>query len=323
MSKLPLLSVDNLVTTFEVAQPGLFAKRLPLHAVNNVSFSVDEGETLGVVGESGCGKSTLGRSILRLIEPTSGIVSWDGQDLTSLTVEEMRQARRELQVIFQDPMASLDPRMTVSQIISEPLTVFEKSLNSKQRNDRVRDIMQAVGLTPEMINRYPHEFSGGQAQRIGIARAIVTKPRLIVCDEPVSALDVSIQAQIINLLRELKSELNLTLLFISHDLSVVRLISDRIIVLYLGKIVEAGATPDVFNNPQHPYTQALLSAAPIPDPTIMRKRIRLLGDPPSPIDPPSGCAFRTRCPSASEECSNQTPILRAFNGKTTVACHRL
>ena len=317
-----LLRVDHLTTEFSIPQPGFFAQPKGLKAVNDVTFSVNRGETLGIVGESGCGKSTLGRSILRLIEPTDGHVVWQGKDLAAFSKEEMRQARRHMQIIFQDPVASLDPRMTVGQIIGEPLSVFEPNLSRSARNERISEMMQAVGLTPEMINRYPHEFSGGQAQRIGIARAIVTRPELIVCDEPVSALDVSIQAQIIQLLKELRERFGLTLLFISHDLSVVRLISDRIMVLYLGRIVEIGATAEVFNDPQHPYTQALLSAAPIPDPdaTAGRQRIRLDGDVPSPINPPSGCPFRTRCPKVEARCASDVPLLRPTNSGASAAC---
>ncbi len=252
-----------------------------LTAVNNVSFDLAEGRTLGIVGESGCGKSTLGRSILRLLKAQKGRILWQGRNLLDLTDEEMRAARRDMQIIFQDPIASLDPRMTVGDIIAEPLTVFEPKLTRSQRLERVREIMTAVGLVPEMINRYPHEFSGGQAQRIGIARAVVTRPKLIICDEPVSALDVSIQGQVITLLRKLRKEFGLTLIFISHDLSVVRLISDDVLVLYLGKVVEAGDCATVFEHPAHPYTQALFSAAPIPDPQLarLRSRIRPAGGP--------------------------------------------
>ncbi|SKA32779.1 ABC transporter ATP-binding protein [Consotaella salsifontis] len=313
-----LLSVQNLSTVFELRARSPFAKAPKLKAVSDVSFDLKEGETLGIVGESGCGKSTLGRSILRLIEPTAGRVVWQGRELTDLSAEEMRKARRDLSIIFQDPIASLDPRMTVADIIGEPLRVAEPSLDRKTRRQRVLKAMEEVGLAPEMINRYPHEFSGGQAQRIGIARAIITEPKLIVCDEPVSALDVSIQAQIINLLRGLKERLGLTLIFISHDLSVVRLVSDRILVLYLGRVVEIGPRGDVFARPAHPYTRALLSAAPIPDPDVARsrKRIPLQGDPPSPINPPSGCAFRTRCPIARDVCAKEIPPLIPVEGGT-------
>ncbi|MAU99177.1 MAG: oligopeptide ABC transporter ATP-binding protein OppF [Fulvimarina sp.] len=300
----------------------MFAPNVELKAVSDVSFSLNGGETLGIVGESGCGKSTLGRSILRLIEPTAGRVVWQGRSLTDLSAGEMRKARRDLSIIFQDPVASLDPRMNVGQIIAEPLKVAEPSLTRKERRGRVEKVMEEVGLAPEMINRYPHEFSGGQAQRIGIARAIVTEPKLIVCDEPVSALDVSIQAQIVNLLKALKERMGLTLIFISHDLSVVRLVSDRILVLYLGRVVEIGPRREVFANPGHPYTKALLSAAPIPDPAVARARGRtvLKGDPPSPINPPSGCAFRTRCPIARDVCAEVPPPLAEVGADHRAAC---
>jgi oligopeptide transport system ATP-binding protein len=321
--KQPILSVENLSTTFAIRSRSFFGRGVTLKAVNDVSFSLGDGETLGIVGESGCGKSTLGRSILRLIEPTAGRVVWQGRNLTALSEAEMRKARRDLTIIFQDPIASLDPRMTVGDIIAEPLEVAEPELRKAERRERVLQAMDEVGLAPEMIGRYPHEFSGGQAQRIGIARAIITRPKLIVCDEPVSALDVSIQAQIINLLTSLRDKHGLSLIFISHDLSVVRLISDRILVLYLGRIVEIGARSDVFENPAHPYARALLSAAPIPDPEIARRRGRtiLLGDPPSPINPPSGCAFRTRCPIAEPVCAEVLPPLVEVSPGHRGACH--
>ncbi|MCB8837047.1 ABC transporter ATP-binding protein [Aurantimonas sp. VKM B-3413] len=317
-----LLSVEHLSTVFELRGKSLFAKPVHLTAVNDVSFDLVAGETLGIVGESGCGKSTLGRSILRLIEPTGGRIVWQGRSLTDLSDSEMRKARRDLSIIFQDPIASLDPRMTVGQIIAEPLRVAEPDLGRAERRERVSRVMEEVGLAPEMANRYPHEFSGGQAQRIGIARAIVTEPKLIVCDEPVSALDVSIQAQIVNLLKGLKERMGLTLIFISHDLSVVRLVSDRILVLYLGRVVEIGPRKDVFQNPGHPYTKALLSAAPIPDPVVARARERtvLQGDPPSPIRPPSGCAFRTRCPIAQPVCAENPPPLIPVGDRHRAAC---
>ncbi|NDV86499.1 ATP-binding cassette domain-containing protein [Aurantimonas aggregata] len=317
-----LLSVQNLSTVFELRGRTMFSKPARLAAVNDVSFDLRKGETLGIVGESGCGKSTLGRSILRLIEPTAGRVVWQGRNLTDLSDGDMRRARRDLSIIFQDPIASLDPRMTVAEIIAEPLRVAEPSLDRKARRERVLKAMDEVGLAPEMASRYPHEFSGGQAQRIGIARAIITEPMLIVCDEPVSALDVSIQAQIVNLLKSLRERLGLTLIFISHDLSVVRLVSDRILVLYLGRVVEIGSRAAVFDAPAHPYSQALLSAAPIPDPVVARQRQRtvLKGDPPSPIDPPSGCAFRTRCPIAEPVCAEEVPPLVAVSEDHRAAC---
>ena len=322
-SAAPLLDVRHLSTEFKLKGKGLFPKAQTLKAVRDVSFSVREGETLGIVGESGCGKSTLGRSILRLIEPTEGQVVWQGRNLAELSAADMRAARRDLSIIFQDPIASLDPRMTVGEIIAEPLRVAEPGLSRPERRARVEKVMAEVGLVADMINRYPHEFSGGQAQRIGIARAIVTEPKLIVCDEPVSALDVSIQAQIVNLLADLRKRRGLTLLFISHDLSVVRLVSDRILVLYLGRVVEEGTRAEVFETPAHPYARALLSAAPIPDPVAARARRRtvLQGDPPSPVNPPSGCAFRTRCPIAEPVCAEVPPELKPVSDTHRAACH--
>ena len=318
----PILTVEHLSTRFELKSRALFGGPVTLKAVEDVSFHLHRGETLGIVGESGCGKSTLGRSILRLIEPTQGRVVWQGRDLTELSPAEMRRARRDLQIIFQDPIASLDPRMTVGDIVAEPLRAAEPNLTRAARLQRVQAIMAEVGLSPEMVNRYPHEFSGGQAQRIGIARAIVTEPKLIVCDEPVSALDVSIQAQIVNLLKRLRESRGLSLLFISHDLSVVRLISDRILVLYLGRVVEIGSRRQVFETPAHPYARALLSAAPVPDPALARTRARtvLRGDPPSPINPPSGCAFRTRCPIAEPVCAEVPPPLAGVAPGHAAAC---
>ncbi|MEQ9213043.1 MAG: ATP-binding cassette domain-containing protein [Marinovum algicola] len=316
----PLLDVQGLVTEFEVSQ-GLFARPARLRAVNHVDLTLEPGETLGIVGESGCGKSTLGRSIMRLIEPTEGRILWQGQSLTELTDEQMRLARRDMQIIFQDPIASLDPRMTVGQIIAEPLTVFEKGLSRAERTARVVETMDAVGLAPEMINRFPHEFSGGQAQRIGIARAIVTRPRLVVCDEPVSALDVSIQAQVVNLLMDLRRDLDLAMLFISHDLHVVRHLCTRIVVMYLGRVVEEGPAERVFATPAHPYTRALLTATPSlkPRPTGGAPRI-LPGELPSPANPPSGCPFRTRCPLAEAACAEAVPAARRIEPGWQAAC---
>jgi oligopeptide transport system ATP-binding protein len=320
----PLLRVDNLSTVFHVGSRGVWPFRVHQHikAVTDVSFSLTSGQTIGVVGESGCGKSTLGRSILRLIEPTSGRVSLAGEDLTGLADKVLRLRRRDLQIIFQDPVASLNPRMTVGQIIAEPLKVYEPDLSAAERRSRVLEIMHRVGLMPIMINRYPHEFSGGQAQRIGIARAIIQNPKIVVCDEPVSALDVSIQAQIINLLIALKKSLGLALIFISHDLSIVRHISDQIMVLYLGRVVEIGPAEEVFGRPRHPYTRALLDAVLVPDPVLARTRALspLKGEVPSPINPPSGCAFRTRCRFAVARCASDQPELRLFKGRS-VACH--
>ncbi|EJK85841.1 ABC transporter ATP-binding protein [Rhizobium rhizogenes] len=325
MAEQTLLKVEHLTTEFELPSKSFFKPPLILTAVNDVSFELKTGRTLGIVGESGCGKSTLGRSILRLIKAQKGRIMWQGGNLLDLSEEEMRAARRDMQIIFQDPIASLDPRMTVGDIIAEPLTVFEPKLTRAQRQDRVREIMAAVGLVPEMINRYPHEFSGGQAQRIGIARAVITRPKLIVCDEPVSALDVSIQGQVITLLRKLRKEFGLTLIFISHDLSVVRLISDDVLVLYLGKVVEAGSAATVFDHPAHPYTQALFSAAPIPDPKLARgrERIRLQGDPPSPLYPPPGCVFSPRCWKATDICRTKAPPTEQVRPGQTAACYHM
>jgi oligopeptide transport system ATP-binding protein len=325
MTERTLLKVEHLTTQFELPSKSFFKPPTYLTAVNDVSFELKEGRTLGIVGESGCGKSTLGRSILRLLRAQKGRIMWQGSDLTKLSDEEMRAARRDMQIIFQDPIASLDPRMTVGDIIAEPLTVFEPKLTRAERQERVRDIMTAVGLVPEMINRYPHEFSGGQAQRIGIARAVVTRPKLIVCDEPVSALDVSIQGQVITLLRKLRKEFGLTLIFISHDLSVVRLISDDVLVLYLGRIVEAGGCATVFQHPAHPYTQALFSAAPVPDPKAARarQRIRLQGDPPSPLNPPPGCVFSPRCWKATDICRTAMPDMEDVRAGQRAACYHM
>jgi oligopeptide transport system ATP-binding protein len=320
-----LLSVEDVRVHFPLAVGGLLQRRwLPLKAVDGVSFTVAPGETLGVVGESGCGKSTLGRAILRLIEPTGGRVVWQGQDLGALEPQAMRRRRREMQIIFQDPLASLNPRMTIGDIIAEPLITHEPQLGRAEVRARVRDIMAKTGLLPQMINRYPHEFSGGQCQRIGVARAMILNPKLIVCDEPVSALDVSIQAQIINLLMELQRSFRLSLLFISHDLSVVRHISQRILVLYLGRMMELADSASLYREPRHPYTRALISAVPVPDPKRERakQRIVLGGDLPSPLEPPSGCVFRTRCPLAIEICAREVPKIERVHAGHQVACHR-
>jgi oligopeptide transport system ATP-binding protein len=321
----PLLTVRDLEVHFPIAIGGLFRRRhIALKAVDGVSFELGEGETLGIVGESGCGKSTLGRAVLRLIEPTGGRVVWLGEDLGKLRAEAMRQKRREMQIVFQDPLAALDPRMTVGDAIAEPLVTHEPGLARAEVRARVREMIARAGLSPQMINRYPHEFSGGQCQRIGIARAIILQPRLIVCDEPVSALDVSIQAQIVNLLARLQRELGLSLLFISHDLSVVRHISRRILVLYLGRMMELADRDTLFQAPRHPYTKALISAVPIPDPKLERakRRIVLRGELPSPLDPPSGCVFRTRCPLAAEICAQEVPEVERIGPDHQVACHR-
>jgi oligopeptide transport system ATP-binding protein len=318
-----LLRVENLYKDFDIGG-SLFKKPLKLRALQDITFSVKRGETLGIVGESGCGKSTLGRCILQLLSPEQGRVLWLGEDIAALPAEEMRKRRRDLQIIFQDPLASLNPRMTVGEIIADPLRSLMPDLSAAERQARVVRTMEAVGLLPEMINRYPHEFSGGQAQRIGIARALITEPKLIVCDEPVSALDVSIQAQILNLLADLKEQFGLTLIFISHNLSVVRHVSDRILVLYLGRIVELADGDDLYERPRHPYTKALLTAVPVPDPRLARQRSidGLVGEVPSPINPPSGCAFRTRCRHAIALCAEKRPPLETIEGERLVACHR-
>jgi oligopeptide transport system ATP-binding protein len=318
-----LLRVENVSKSFSIGG-GMFKPRLELKALQDISFSIMRGETLGIVGESGCGKSTLGRCILQLLRPDTGRVLWLGQDLMTLDPEAMRLKRRDLQIIFQDPQASLNPRMTVGEIVADPLKTLRPELNSAQRRQRVMEMMEAVGLQPEMINRYPHEFSGGQAQRIGIARALITEPKLIVCDEPVSALDVSIQAQILNLLSELKDKFGLTLIFISHNLSVVRHVSDRILVLYLGRMVELAAGDELYSDPKHPYTRALLTAVPIADPKRARNRSidALQGEIPSPINPPSGCTFRTRCRYAVAHCAEARPLLETAGEGRQVACHR-
>ena len=318
-----LLRIENLSKTFSIAG-GMFRPKLKLKALQDISFSIQQGETLGIVGESGCGKSTLGRCILQLLRPDEGRVLWLGKDLMALDAESMRRKRRDLQIIFQDPQASLNPRMTVGEIVADPLKTLLPELNAQQRRERVMKMMEAVGLQPEMINRYPHEFSGGQAQRIGIARALITEPKLIVCDEPVSALDVSIQAQILNLLSDLKERLGLTLIFISHNLSVVRHVSDRILVLYLGRVVELADGDDLYDDPKHPYTRALLTAVPIPDPKRARQRTieGLVGEIPSPINQPSGCTFRTRCRFAEARCAEKVPPLETLPNGRRVACIR-
>ncbi|MCC6377383.1 MAG: dipeptide ABC transporter ATP-binding protein [Burkholderiales bacterium] len=315
----PLLRVENLVKHFPI-RTGFFARASgAVRAVDGVSFDVAVGETLALVGESGCGKSTTGRLILRLIEPTSGKVTFGGEELTRLTEGELRRHRRAMQIIFQDPFASLNPRMTVGQTLEEPLALH--GLADGNRASRVREILRLVGLAPEHARRYPHEFSGGQRQRIGIARALAVEPRLIVCDEPVSALDVSIQAQVVNLLRDLQARFGLSYVFIAHDLAVVKFIATRIAVMYLGRIVEYAGKHDLFDEPRHPYTQALLSSIPIPRPGIARRRIPLEGDVPTPSNPPSGCRFRTRCPHARPRCAEEAPALEATADGHAVACH--
>ncbi len=318
----PLINVNNLKKWFPI-RGGILSRTVGyVKAVNDVSFYVNRGEVLGLVGESGSGKTTVGRTILRLIEPTEGEVVFDGTDVVALSKAELRPFRRRMQIIFQDPFASLNPRMTVGDIIAEPLIIHRLVRTPQERTERVAELLKLVGLSPDHMRRYPHEFSGGQRQRIGIARALAVDPDFIVADEPVSALDVSIQAQVVNLLQDLKDELGLTLLFIAHDLAVVEYVSDRIAVMYLGKIMEMAPAKELYTNPQHPYTEALLSAVPVPDPTIKRERIVLEGDIPSPINPPSGCVFRTRCRYAIPECAETVPELREVSPGHFKACIR-
>jgi oligopeptide transport system ATP-binding protein len=315
-----LLQVKHLRKYFPI-RGGLLSREIGrVHAVDDVSFAIQRGETLGLVGESGCGKSTTGRTILRLIEPTSGEVWFEDKNVTTLDKRALRQTRKEMQIIFQDPYASLNPRMTVRSIIGEALIIHKLVRGRRQRDDRVVQLLETVGLSSDHLRRYPHEFSGGQRQRIGIARALAVNPKLIVADEPVSALDVSIQAQIINLLEDLQQQFGLTYLFIAHDLSVVEHISTRVAVMYLGKIVEIAPARELYTNPKHPYTEALLSAVPIPDPAIKRKRMLLEGDVPSPIKPPSGCRFHTRCPIRVPSCSDNEQVLKEVTPGHWVAC---
>jgi oligopeptide transport system ATP-binding protein len=318
----PLLKVKDLVKHFPI-KGGLFNRTVDkVHAVDGVSFELQTGETLGVVGESGCGKSTTGRCILRLIEPTSGEVWFEGKNVTTAGKDELRALARDMQIIFQDPYASLNPRMTVGAIIGEALTIHKLAKTPREYDERIVQLLETVGLSADHMRRYPHEFSGGQRQRIGIARALAVSPKLVVCDEAVSALDVSIQAQVINLLEDLRSEFKLTYVFIAHDLSVVEHISHRVAVMYLGRIVEIAPAKLLYTNPLHPYTEALLSAVPIPDPSVKRKRIPLQGDVPSPIHPPPGCHFHTRCPIAQKGlCDREKPQLKQSAEGHWVACH--
>jgi peptide/nickel transport system ATP-binding protein len=318
-----LLRVENVQKYFPINGGGLLKRKVgDVKAVESISFDIVPGETLGIVGESGCGKSTAGRTVMKLLDPTGGKIEFDGRDITDLTRKQMVPLRREMQMIFQDPYSSLNPRHTVGAIISAPFDV-QKVKPARGVQAEVQDLMARVGLNPEHFNRYPNEFSGGQRQRIGIARAIALRPKLIVCDEPVSALDVSIQAQVVNLLEDLQDEYRLAYVFIAHDLSVVRHISDRIAVMYLGRIMEIAAAEKIYESPRHPYTHALTSAVPLPDPRAERNRERILlkGDLPSPINPPSGCVFRTRCPKAQERCAEEIPLLREFATGHFGACH--
>jgi oligopeptide/dipeptide ABC transporter ATP-binding protein len=315
-----LIEVENLKKYFPVKK-GILSRTVgEVRAVDGVSFTIKRGETLGLVGESGCGKTTVGRTILRLIEPTAGRVSFNDENLLELNGKKLRSLRASLQIIFQDPFSSLDPRMNVGQIIAEPIRNHMKVSKTEIRQ-RVAYLMERVGLHPEQISRYPHEFSGGQRQRIGIARALALNPLAIICDEPVSALDVSIQAQVINLLARLQEEMQLSYLFIAHDLSVVEHISDRVAVMYLGRIVELATDKALYQNPLHPYSQALLAAVPIPDPEISRKKILLQGDVPSPMNPPTGCTFHTRCPECMDTCSQEIPVFKNMGNDHWVACH--
>jgi oligopeptide/dipeptide ABC transporter ATP-binding protein len=317
MDAVPLMKVNNLVKHFQVDGSDDVVR-----AVDGVSLQIRKGETLGLVGESGCGKSTVGRCLLRLIEPTMGTIEFEGRDIVGLPSGAMQLLRREMQIIFQDPYASLNPRMSINSIVAEPLKIHGIG-DRRERSERVADLLKKVGLDPKYADRYPHEFSGGQRQRIGIARALALNPKFVICDEPVSALDVSVQAQVVNLLQDIQDEFGLTYLFISHGLAVVEHISERVAVMYLGKIVEVCDARELYETPLHPYTKALLSAIPVPDPTIKRERIVLQGDVPTPIAPPSGCRFRTRCPFAIEECSQVVPELREITRDHFAACIRV
>ncbi|HLX72065.1 MAG TPA: dipeptide ABC transporter ATP-binding protein [Verrucomicrobiae bacterium] len=316
-----LLDVANLKVHFPVKRGMLRAPREWVKAVDGVSFSIAEGETLGLVGESGCGKTTLGRAIVRLVEPTAGSISLEGADISRINGASLRAQRRKLQMIFQDPYGSLNPRMTVEDIVGEALDIHDLAENNSARQKRIGELLKAVGLDPTYSQRYPHEFSGGQRQRIGIARALAVEPKLIVCDEPVSALDVSVQAQIINLLQDLQQQRGIAYLFIAHDLAVVEHISRRVMVMYLGKVVELAEAKELIRAPKHPYTQALISAVPVVDPDSKRQRIVLPGDVPSPIHPPAGCPFHPRCPIAEERCRVEVPVLREISSGHLAACH--
>ncbi|WP_130612942.1 dipeptide ABC transporter ATP-binding protein [Fluviispira sanaruensis] len=319
-----ILQIKNLVKYFPIFG-GIFGKEVAkVHAVDDISFKLKKGQTLGLVGESGCGKSTLGRTILRLLEPTSGHIIFDGKDITKLSQKEMRTLRKEIQIVFQDPFASLNPRMSVREILSEPFEIHNLYKNPDERKNKLANILNEVGLNPESIDRYPHEFSGGQRQRIGIARALALNPKIIVCDEPVSALDVSIQSQILNLMMDLRDKYNLSYIFIAHDLSVIEHISDNVAVMYLGKIVEHTSSENLYKNPIHPYTRALISSIPRHDFTAKRDRHVIQGDVPSPINPPTGCRFHTRCPFVKDICKSKEPLLENTGSQINphfVSCH--
>jgi oligopeptide transport system ATP-binding protein len=317
------LAISRLSVQFSVPQ-GWFVRSATLRAVDDVSFELRAGEALGIVGESGSGKSTLARAALLLLRPTAGQVVWMGRSLSGLSARELKPLRRELQIVFQDPLASLDPRMTIGEIVEEPLRVHRPELNADERTRSVAGMLSRVGISPDLVNRYPHEFSGGQCQRIGIARAMILRPRLLVCDEPVSALDVSIQEQIVALLADLKREYGMSILFVSHNLAVVRRLCDRVLVLYLGRVMEVASAPELYSRARHPYTQNLLEAVPIPDPEIQPGRLTgiLGGEPPSPLDPPSGCVYRTRCPHVADVCHTAVPPLDDAGADHRVACHR-
>lgn len=320
----PLLEVNNLVKHFPITGGVLGREVARVHAVDNVTIKVEQGKTLGLVGESGCGKSTLGRALLRLTEPTSGQIVFEGKDITHVSQKELRPLRREMQIIFQDPYASLNPRMSIREVLNEPFEIHGIATDKREREEKIQSLLKEVGLHPDAANRYPHEFSGGQRQRIGIARALALQPKLIVCDEPVSALDVSIQSQILNLMMDLKEKYNLSYVFIAHDLAVIEHISDEVAVMYLGQVVEHTTAKQLYENPRHPYTRALIASIPVPQVREKRKAAVLQGDVPSPITPPPGCRFHTRCPFVQDKCKKEAPALRNLGGEAAphwASCH--